>query len=336
MKKTSCFNSPYKLFVFFYILFFMRDYKSFAQKIISSGEFSGSVLLDEPMARHTTFKIGGAVPVFFEPENTGSLMVLLAALESEKISCFILGGGSNVVFCDSGFEGAVVSLLKINALKISSVKDDDVVVSAEAGATMSSFVNFCTENGFSGAEKFAGLPGTVGGALFMNARCFDLSICELFVEARYIDLENFTERRKVFSPAEWDYKVSPFQNGKMLVLSASFRLRKNIRSKEEIKTENKKYIEERKSKGHFDFPSAGSVFRNNRGFGAPSGKIIDECGLRGKQIGMAQIAPFHGNFIINLGGATQKDVKALVEFTVKEVKAKTGFCLQPEIIFVDK
>ena len=170
----------------------------------------------------------------------------------------------------------------------------------------------------------------------MNARCFDLSICELFVEARYIDLENFTEHRKVFSPAEWDYKVSPFQNGKMLLLSASFRLRKNIRSKEEIKTENKKYIEERKSKGHFDFPSAGSVFRNNRGFGAPSGKIIDECGLRGKQIGMAQIAPFHGNFIINLGGATQKDVKALVEFTVKEVKAKTGFCLQPEIIFVDK
>ena len=106
--------------------------------------------------------------------------------------------------------------------------------------------------------------------------------------------------------------------------------------KEGEKTENKKYIEERKSKGHFDFPSAGSVFRINRGFGAPSGKIIDECGLRGKQIGMAQIAPFHGNFIINLGGATQKDVKALVEFTVKEVKAKTGFCLQPEIIFVDK
>jgi UDP-N-acetylmuramate dehydrogenase len=201
---------------------------------------------------------------------------------------------------------------------------------------MASFVNFCAENGFSGAEKFAGLPGTLGGALFMNARCFDLSISELFVEAYYIDLNDYTEQHKIFSSSDWDYKVSPFQNSHTLILSATFRLKKNVKSKEELKSENKKYIEERKSKGHFNFPSAGSVFRNNREFGAPSGKIIDECGLRGKQIGMAQIAPFHGNFIINLGGATQKDVKALVEFTVKEVKAKTGFCLQPEIIFVDK
>ena len=317
----------------------MNDYKSFAQKIISSGDFCGSVLFDEPMAKHTTFKIGGAVPVFFEPENLDSLLVLLAALKSEKINYFILGGGSNIVFCDTGFDGVVLSLLKINrisALENAQTKENDVLVSAEAGATMASFVNFCAENGFSGAEKFAGLPGTLGGALFMNARCFDLSISELFVEAYYIDLNDDTEQHSIFSSSDRDYKVSPFQNSHTLILSATFRLKKNVKSKEELKSENKKYIEERKSKGHFNFPSAGSVFRNNREFGAPSGKIIDECGLRGKQIGMAQIAPFHGNFIINLGGATQKDVKALVEFTVKEVKAKTGFCLQPEIIFVDK
>lgn len=317
----------------------MNDYKSFAQKIISSGDFFGSVLFDEPMSKHTTFKIGGTVPVFFEPENIDSLLVLLAALKSAEINYFVLGGGSNIVFYDSGFEGVVISLLKINrisALENAQTKENDVLVSVEAGATMASFVNFCAENGFSGAEKFAGLPGTLGGALFMNARCFDLSISELFVEAYYIDLNDYTEQHKIFSPSDWDYKVSPFQNSHTLILSATFRLKKNVKSKEEIKSENKKYIEERKSKGHFNFPSAGSVFRNNREFGAPSGKIIDECGLRGKQIGMAQIAPFHGNFIINLGGATQKDVKALVEFTVKEVKAKTGFCLQPEIIFVDK
>lgn len=317
----------------------MNDYKSFAQKIISSGDFCGSVLFDEPMSKHTTFKIGGEVPVFFEPENLDSLLVLLAALKSAEINYFVLGGGSNIVFCDSGFEGVVISLLKINRIfLVESIetKDDDVLVSAEAGATMASFVNFCAENGFSGAEKFAGLPGTIGGALFMNARCFDLSISELFVEAYYIDLNDYTEQHNIFSPSDWDYKISPFQNAHTLILSATFRLKKNEKSKEEIKSEDKRYIEERKSKGHFNFPSAGSVFRNNREFGAPSGKIIDECGLREKQIGMAQIAPFHGNFIINLGGATQKDVKALVEFTVKEVKEKTGFCLQPEIIFVDK
>ncbi len=317
----------------------MNDYKSFAQKIISSGDFCGSVLFDEPMSKHTSFKIGGEVPVFFEPENLDSLLVLIAALKSAEINYFVLGGGSNIVFCDSGFEGVVISLLKINRISLVEsieTKDDDVLVSAEAGATMASFVNFCAENGFSGAEKFSGLPGTIGGALFMNARCFDLSISELFVEAYYIDLNDYTEQHKIFSPSDWDYKISPFQNAHTLILSATFRLKKKEKSKEEIKSEDKRYIEERKSKGHFNFPSAGSVFRNNREFGAPSGKIIDECGLRGKQIGMAQIAPFHGNFIINLGGATQKDVKALVEFTVKEVKEKTGFCLQPEIIFVDK
>ncbi len=317
----------------------MNDYKSFAQKIISSGDFCGSVLFDEPMSKHTSFKIGGEVPVFFEPENLDSLLVLIAALKSAEINYFVLGGGSNIVFCDSGFEGVVISLLKINRISLVEsieTKDDDVLVSAEAGATMASFVNFCAENGFSGAEKFSGLPGTIGGALFMNARCFDLSISELFVEAYYIDLDDYTEQHKIFSPSDWDYKISPFQNAHTLIFSATFRLKKKEKSKEEIKSEDKRYIEERKSKGHFNFPSAGSVFRNNREFGAPSGKIIDECGLRGKQIGMAQIAPFHGNFIINLGGATQKDVKALVEFTVKEVKEKTGFCLQPEIIFVDK
>ena len=303
----------------------MNDYKSFAQKIISSGDFCGSVLFDEPMSKHTSFKIGGEVPVFFEPENLDSLLVLIAALKSAEINYFVLGGGSNIVFCDSGFEGVVISLLKINRISLVEsieTKDDDVLVSAEAGATMASFVNFCAENGFSGAEKFSGLPGTIGGALFMNARCFDLSISELFVEAYYIDLDDYTEQHKIFSPSDWDYKISPFQNAHTLILSATFRLKKKEKSKEEIKSEDKRYIEERKSKGHFNFPSAGSVFRNNREFGAPSGKIIDECGLRGKQIGMAQIAPFHGNFIINLGGATQKDEKALVEFTVKEVKEK--------------
>lgn len=317
----------------------MLDFKSFAQKIVDSEDFRGSVLLDEPMANHTTFKIGGKVPVFFEPADFDSLLELLSQLKKEEIRFFVLGGGSNVVFCDGGFEGVVVSLLKlkkIEEVKTSQTDENDVLVSVEAGASMSLFVDFCAKNGFCGAERFAGLPGTVGGALFMNARCFDLSVSELFVEAYYIDLDDYTEKHRIFRADEWDYKVSPFQNGKSLILSATFRLKKNGGSAEEIKAECKKFVEERRLKGHFNFPSAGSVFRNDRSFGAPSGKIIDECGLRGKQIGKAQIAPFHGNFIINLGGATQKDVKALVEFAVNEVKSKTGFCLQPEIIFVDK
>lgn len=316
----------------------MKDFKAFAQKLISTGDYNGTILYNEKMSKHTTFKIGGEVPLFFEPEDTDSLVFLLSLLKKENIRFFILGGGSNIVFTDSVFDGVVVSLLKINKITVienTEIKDDDVLIQTDAGSSIASFVNFCAENGFSGAEEFAGLPGTVGGALFMNARCFEKSISDLFVEAYYINLLDYTEQQKTFKNSEWAYKVSPFQKEPSLILSAVFLLKKNQKTSAEIKELNKKYIQSRKQKGHFSFPSAGSVFKNNRDFGFPSGKIIDDCSLRGKQIGNAQIAPFHANFIINLGGATQKDVKALVDFTVNVVKEKTGFCLEPEIIFVD-
>lgn len=315
----------------------MTNYRKFAEQIQNSGEFQGLILFDEPMNRHTTFKIGGEVPVFFEPADLDSLMVLLEQLKVQNVNFFILGGGSNIVFCDQGFEGVVVSLLKINQIESHQVEGtQDVLVTAGAGATMAQFVNFCTQNGLSGAEQFAGLPGTLGGALFMNARCFDRSISDLFVEAYYIDLKDYTEQHATFKASEWDYKQSPFQNTNRLILSATFRLEKTDLTSEQITEKNKFYINERKSKGHFDFPSAGSVFRNNRDFGAPSGKLVDDCGLKGYKIGGAQVAPFHGNFIINIGGATQKDVKALVEYVENQVREKTGFELVPEIIFVDK
>ena len=321
----------------------MTDYKSFAEEIQNSGEYNGLVLFDEQMKKHTTFKIGGAVPVFFEPADMDSLLVLLKLIKEKSVNFFILGGGSNIVFCDDGFDGLVVSMLKINEIQCHSVEDKETnpkgnvfLVTCGAGTTMAQFVNFCTQNQLTGAEQFAGLPGTLGGALFMNARCFDRSISDLFVEAYYIRLSDYTEQHATFKASEWDYKKSPFQNSNTLLLSVTLHLEKTEKSPAEIEEKNRYYIGERKSKGHFDFPSAGSVFRNNHDFGAPSGKIIDECGLRGYKTGGAQVAPFHGNFIINIGGATQKDVKALVEYVENVVREKTGFNLQPEIIFVDK
>ena len=316
----------------------MNDYKKLVQILQEEG-YSGKTLFDEEMKNHTTFKIGGKVPVFFEPAELDSLLILLNVLQKNSVRFFILGGGSNIVFCDEGFEGVVVSLCRINTIELlqaDEINDGDVLVRCGAGTSMAQFVNFCTANLLEGAEVFAGLPGTLGGAVFMNARCFEKSISELFVEGWYIDLTTNTEQHKAFIPSEWDYKVSPFQNGKSLVLSLTLKLRKSEKTQEELQAENKKYIEMRRSKGHFDYPSAGSVFRNNHEFGQPSGKIIDSCGLKGKKAGGAQIAPFHGNFIINTGGATQKDVKELVNFTVNEVRARTGLILQPEIIFVDK
>lgn len=320
----------------------MTDFKAFGTNVKNSSLYKGSVLFDEPMERHTTFKIGGPAPVFFEPEDKESVLYILKECKKNEIPFFVLGGGSNIVFCDTGYNGAVLSTSKLNEIKICQrdIKKPQSETSFSsvqcgAGCTIAKLVNFCTENDLWNAQQFSGLPGFVGGALFMNARCFDRSISDVFLSAEYIDLETLEQKKISFEENQWDYKVSPFQDGKKLILSAEFMLeQKHHDSHQELLDLNHHYIQERKDKGHFNFPSAGSVFRNNRDFGKPSGKIIDECGLRGKQIGMAQVAPFHGNFIINLGGATQKDVKTLVEFVVNTVREKTGFTLQTEIIFV--
>ena len=173
----------------------------------------------------------------------------------------------------------------------------------------------------------------------MNARCFDRSISDLFHSADYFVIEGKKSRRASlpYTPSDWDYKKSPFQNtsSPRYITSVTFHLQQAAKEEHErIAQACKKYIAERVNKGHFKYPSAGSVFKNNHAFGAPSGKLIDQCGLKGLQIGGAQIAPFHGNFIINTGNARAKDVKDLVIKAQETVKNKFGFNLEPEIIFV--
>lgn len=320
----------------------MADFKTFADKIKNSGQYNGNILFDESIKRRTTFKIGGKTPVLFEPSDSASAAYLLKNCKESEIRAFILGGGSNIVFCDETYDGVVISTASLSGARICTeteisepAENGDVFVRCGAGTPMAQFVSFCTENDLWGAEEFAGLPGSVGGALFMNARCFERSISDIFVSAEYIDLETFEKKYIGADKDNWDYKVSPFQDGKKIVLSAIFRLKKHSSEEHSVLLQkNRDFIQERKVKGHFKYPSAGSVFRNDRTIGKPSGKLIDECGLKGTRIGQAQVAPFHGNFIINLGGATQKDVKTLVEFVVNRVREKTGFTLKTEIIFV--
>ena len=214
---------------------------------------------------------------------------------------------------------------------------DDVLVSCFAGTPMAAFVSFCTKNDLSGAEQFAGLPGTVGGAAYMNARCFDKSISDIIFYTTWMDYsdKDIPLHHQLKNPSEWDYKKSPFQNNHRFVTTVTFLL-KHIHgdAKMQIAKDCRHYTVERIDKGHFKFPSAGSVFKNNHEFGAPSGKLIDECGLKGIKIGGAQIAPFHGNFIINVDHAKASDVRQLVELAQAKVYEKFGFNLEPEIIFL--
>lgn len=300
--------------------------------------FEGAVKFDEPLSLHTTFKIGGPAAVFIEPLTAASLEIVCQTLEKEHVPFFIIGAGSNLVISDDGLDCIVISTLKISFIEEAENTDimggkDSVLLHCGAGSTMDAVAEWCADKGFSGLEAFAGLPGTAGGALFMNARCYGVSVSDVLVSAEYLDCSaGYKIERYDFSEKEWDYKKSPFQDSSKILVSADFLVKRGKRS--EIAAECEEHIKDREKKGHFKYPSAGSVFKNDRAFGKPSGQIIDEAGLRGVQIGGAQIAPWHGNFIINTGSATAADVRQLVDYVVSVVKAKTGFTLESEIIFV--
>jgi len=306
---------------------------------------AASARYDEPMKAHTTFQIGGPADFFASPASPEELGALIDFFFENAVPVSILGGGSNLLVSDRGIRGAVVSLGALSRVEPFSADPAafPVRVRAGAGASMQKLTDWCALQGYSGLERFAGLPGSVGGAVFMNARCYEISVSDLFFTA---DILHFAGGRCTLEttdcrPDEWGYKKSPFQvrpetdplllcENARIVLSAVFTVKRG--DSRHIQAEMDRYIQDREEKGHFRFPSAGSMFKNNHAFGKPSGKIIDEAGLRGFRIGDAQVAPWHGNIVINAGKARAEDMRALVEEVRNRVYAKTGFQLEPEVI----
>ncbi|MCR5698054.1 MAG: UDP-N-acetylmuramate dehydrogenase [Treponemataceae bacterium] len=302
------------------------------------GEFSSLSSIihsDEPLLPRTTFKVGGNARFFAAPKDTEQLILLFRFCAQNSIPFFVLGGGSNLVISDSGIDALVISTENIN--EISLVPGEKPSIKCGSGATIKKLTEFCIDSSLSGLESFAGLPGTCGGAAYMNARCFNVSFSEKIQSVSYID-ENFEERLYQMKESDWDYKKSPFQiliAQKKCLAITQVQLASEKSDAESVRAESEKHVQFREEKGHFKFPSAGSVFKNNHDFGKPSGQIVDECGLRSLKVGGAQVAPWHGNFIINTGDATASDIKKLVQMVQEKVKEKTGFSLECEIIFTD-
>lgn len=322
------------------------------------------VFLDEPLAHRSSFKIGGKAALLVEPADADALALALTEIKKSGIPYFVLGGGTNVLFDDAGFDGIVVSTKRLSQIEIVGTdgsQDKDcaavqnegkTIIRAAAGASMASLVSFAERQGLTGLEEFAGLPGTVGGAVYMNARCFDKEISEVAAKIQWLEpapqdganknapqaqdcaaaSPAFDLRETTFAPSGWEYKKSPFTGTGRVVLSAQFVLAKG--SAEECAKRGAAFIQQRKDKGHYKAPCAGSVFKNNRAFGRPTGKIIDELGLKGEKRGGAQIAPFHGNIIINAGGASSADVLALIDLCKSAAQEKFGFKLEEEIVVV--
>ena len=304
----------------------MERVRNFLKKINISGE----IRENEPLRLHTTFKVGGPADLFIRPRTAEEFVAVLKAAREETLPFFILGGGANLLVSDRGIRGVTVDTSRLAELRVEAG-----TLFAGAGLPVSAASEKAAEESLAGLEFIYAMPGSVGGALWMNARCYDFSVSDVLASVRYLD-ENLEERllrrEDPLFQTGFAYKVSPFQPRAWTILEAGFRLRPG--AKAELWERMNEIKRDRTEKGHFLAPSAGSVFKNNRAFGAPSGAIIDRLGLRGFTLGGAQVSPRHANIIYNTGNATAADIKNLVEHVRGRVLQATGFSLEPEILFV--
>ena len=280
---------------------------------------------DEPMLRHTTFKIGGNADVFVEPENIGELKFVLKTARDCLVPVFILGKGSNILVSDSGIEGATVSLLKMNNLSVEGEK-----IICECGARLAAVCLLAQQNGLSGLEFAYGIPGSVGGALFMNAGAYGGEMSDV-VEGAYCLDENFNEKYIEKSEMDLSYRHSIFKNN-MIITRVIFSLSKG--EKDDILSKMNEILQKRKDKQPLEFPSAGSTFKRPKGNYA--GTLIEKNGLKGSCVGGAMVSEKHAGFIINYEGASASDVLGLIDKIREKVKEGDGIVLEPEVIFIGR
>ncbi|SLM19966.1 UDP-N-acetylenolpyruvoylglucosamine reductase [uncultured spirochete] len=304
-----------------------------------------SAALGEPMWAHTTFKIGGPADLYVRPRSIRALTEALDRLRSAGLPVFLLGGGANILVGDRGIRGAVIDMGLLSSIRAGAFgesADSDaeqtrgqIALHAECGASVSALCEEALVRGLSGLENFYGMPGSVGGAIYMNARCYEDDISSHIKKITYIDAVGALQEIAAAS-LPWSYKRSPFMCGEALagstVGAAMFMLVPD--NPQRIAGRMRARLADRMQKHHFDYPSAGSMFKNNRAFGKPTGKILHELGLRGYRIGNAAISSWHANIFINLGGATARDMRALIEHAQAVVFAATGWHLEPEVLFV--
>jgi len=298
------------------------------RKKLEKINITGKISTDIPMNNHTTFKTGGKADFFAVPADSDDIIKLLKFAEKYSIPVFILGSGANILVSDKGIRGLIIDMKEISQFSF-----HNTTCTAGAGLSISDLANSAALENLQGLDFIYGMPGTVGGAVWMNARCYNVSISDILIGVDYLD-ENLEIKQLKIKDIQnkFAYKKSPFQNSSKLILSATFKLNKG--NKNDILENMELHKKDRENKGHYKYPSAGSVFKNNRTFGKPTGVLIDSLGLKGYSKGEAEIADFHGNIIVNKGKARSEDIRSIIDFTKKTVNEKLGLDLEPEIQFI--
>ncbi len=281
-----------------------------------------NVMLNEPMKNHTSFRTGGEADIFVSPDSIKSLKDVIKLFRENDIPFYIFGNGSNMLVSDRGIEGAVIHI----GNGFSSIEVKENKITSGAGAILSAVSNAALENSLTGFEFASGIPGSFGGAVFMNAGAYGSEIKNVIksvlVLNENLELEELSKDR-----LELGYRSSIFQKNNYIILGGTIELETG--NKDNILSEMNELNAKRREKQPLNFASAGSTFKRPEGYFA--GKLIEDSGLKGKTIGGAQVSEKHAGFIVNTGTATTDDIINLMDFCKKTVYEKFGVMIEPEV-----
>ncbi len=286
----------------------------------------GKILENESIKKYNTYKLGGKAKLIIFPDNIDKLIELLAIIKEQNIKYKVIGKGSNLIFSDKDYDGILIRLDNLNKLEINDTK---IVVGA--GYSLVKLSLETAKLGLSGLEFASGIPGSVGGAIFMNAGAYKASISELVEEVKVID-EDLKVKTLKNNDLHFDYRKSLLQE-KRNYICVEVTLNLQHGNVDEIKEKINKRRMRRMETQPLEYPCAGSVFRNP--IDVPAGKLIEDANLKGKRIGGAMVSPKHANFIINYNNASAEDVYNLINFVKQEIKNQTGIELKEEQEFVN-
>lgn len=282
-----------------------------------------TVRQNAPMRDYTSFQIGGTADLLLLPETKEALQACCKAVRASGLSAYILGAGSNVLVGDGGIRGVVIRL----GAPFSRIRQSGTMLIAEAGVSLARLASAALEAGLSGLEFASGIPGSLGGAVFMNAGAYGGEMKDVVVETEYLDVSDGTLHRVTGADHGFDYRRSVFTGTEHLIVES--RLQLTPGEPETIRAAMRDLNSRRKEKQPLHYPSAGSTFKRPAGYFAA--KLIEDAGLKGAKVGGAQVSEKHAGFIVNTGGATAADVRRLMAHVQKEVFEAFGVMLEPEV-----
>lgn len=295
---------------------------SYSEFLALCDEIKCEYAVDVPLRDYTSFKIGGNADILVFPDTANKVIAVTDYLRSNGIPLLVIGKGSNLLINDGGFRGVVINTCKMDEIELV----DDTTIYCQSGVSLSRLCRFALDNSLTGLEFAFGIPGTAGGAAYMNAGAYGGEMKDVLIRCEHISPDGIVS---AYESTELDlsYRHSVYSDKNYIVLSLLLKLEKGDKS--EIKAKMDDLLSRRKDKQPLEFPSAGSTFKRPEGYFA--GALIEQCGLKGYTSGGAQVSEKHAGFVINIGEATAEDVMDVINHCRETVFNRTGVTLEPEV-----